>query len=113
MVTPYVLYIQLSPFRPSFSEPDPKPQTLLEVVTVTVVDAPAASVTDVDPDDVNTTDWICGTPDSVSTAVRVELLTFVTRKTLVSVRADATVPKSSDRVSTFPEAADEIGVTEK
>ena len=47
-------------------------------------------------------------------AVCVALLTFVTRKTEVNVRADATVPKSSASESTLPLATVPFsGVTEK
>ena len=113
IATLYVRYIQLRPLNPSFSVPAPWPHTVLDVVTLTVVDVPAASVALVDPDDAKTTDVICGTAASVKTAVCAEPLTFVTRKTFVSVRAEATVPKFNDRLSTLPLAAEEIGVTEK
>jgi len=80
---------------------------VFEVVTESVVDAPAASVAVVEPDDANATETICGTEDSVSVAVAVELLTFLIVKTLVKVRADGTVPNASESESTFPDA---IGV---
>ena len=93
--------------------PVPCPHTVLEVVTVTVVDAPAASVALDEPDEAKTTEVICGTDASVNDAVCGRPLTFVTRKTFVSVRAEATVPKSNERLSTLPLTAAEIGVTEK
>src|SRR2546423_15238663 len=53
-------------------------------------------------------------PETVRTAVRDAPLTFVTRKTEVNVRADATVPKSRARLSTPPLATVPFsGVTEK
>jgi hypothetical protein len=75
---------------------------VLEVVTSTVVDAPAANVALVVPDEAKTADWICATDASVNVAVCADAVTFVTRKTLVNVRADGTVPNASDMLSTLP-----------
>jgi hypothetical protein len=98
----YVRYIQLTPPRPSLSVPDPRPATVGEVVTETVVEAPAASVAVVVPEEANCTDTIWAGSDGVRTAVALELPTLVTRKTLVKVRAEGTVPKSSESESTLP-----------
>jgi hypothetical protein len=106
-VTPYVRYSQLMPETASFSVPDPCPATVFDVVTETVVDAPAASVADVVPEEAKTIAEISGTEESVIVAVCVELETFFTVKTLVNVRADGTVPSASESEFTFPEA---IGV---
>jgi hypothetical protein len=93
--------------------PEPRPATVDDVVTSTVVEAPAASVTDVPPP-ANASEEICGTFERVRTAVRDAPLTFVTRKTDENVRAEATVPKSSARLSTPPLASVVFsGVTEK
>src|SRR3954466_11631765 len=96
------------------SVPIPRPATVGELVTLTVVEAPAASVTEVPPLAARKMDETCGTLDSERIAVRAAPLTFVTRKTEVNVRADATVPKSSASESTFPLAMVPFnGVTEK
>src|SRR3954451_3377838 len=101
------------PERARRSVPVPRPATDEDVVTFTVVDAPAASVTDVPPP-AKATEEICATLDSARVAVRAAPLTFVTRKIEVNVRADATVPKSSERESTLPLATVvSSGVTEK
>ena len=82
--------------------PVPRPATVDDVTTVRVVDAPAASVAEVPPLEANETDETCATFESVSVAVCVALPTFLIVKTEVNVRADGTVPKSSDRLSTLP-----------
>jgi hypothetical protein len=82
--------------------PVPRPATVVEVVTVIVVDPPEASVAEPAPLDAKTAEEIWGTPENASVAVRDAPLTFVTRKTLVKVRADGTVPKSRESASTFP-----------
>ena len=93
--------------------PEPRPATVDDVVTLTVVEAPAARVTDVPPP-AKATAEIWGTFESVRTAVCDAPLTFVTRKTEANVRAEATVPKSSASVSTPPLATAPFnGVTEK
>ena len=86
--------------------PVPRPATVEEVVTVRVVEAPAASVTELLPLEAKTAEETWATFESDSVAVRVALLTFVIRKTEVMVRAEGTVPKSSERLSTFPLATD-------
>jgi hypothetical protein len=101
-VTGYVRYIQDVPERVSFREPLPWPATVGDVVTLSVVDAPAASVTEVDPDDANTAEEICETPARASVAVCVDPDTFVILKTDVNVRADGTVPNESESESTLP-----------
>ena len=73
-------------------------------MTVSVVDAPATSVTEVLPLEAKTAEATCGTDERFSVAVWVAPLTFVIRKTLEKVRADGTVPRSMDSPSTFPEA---------
>ena len=101
--------------------PTPRPATVAEVVTDSVVEAPAASVTEPLPLEAKTADETCETEESVSVAVRVAPLTFVIRKTFEKVRADGTVPRSIDRLSTSPPATafevpgctSEPGVTEK
>ena len=90
------------PERRRRSEPLPRPATVEDVVTVTVVDAPAASVAEPEPLEAKTTELTCATFESVSVAVCVEPLTFVTRNTVVNVRAEGTVPKSRERLSTLP-----------
>ena len=75
------------------TEPLPRPATVEDVVTDTVVEAPAASVAVVVPEDANTKEVICAGSEGVRTAVALELPTLVTRKTLVNVRADGTRPK--------------------
>src|SRR5215208_2966580 len=82
--------------------PVPRPATVEEVVTVTVVVAPEASVAEPEPLEAKTADVICGTPENESVAVCAAPLTFVTRKTLVNVRAEGTVPKSTESASTLP-----------
>ena len=94
---------------------------MLDVVTDSVVEAPAARVALVDPEEAKTADVISGMEDIVSAAVWVELPTFLIVNTLVNVRADGTVPNASESESTFPEAIGvlvpactaEPGVTEK
>src|SRR5262245_1727579 len=101
------------PWRASRSVPKPRPATVGDVVTLTVAEAPAARVSDVPPPEKERFE-IWGTFERVSTAVRDAPLTFVTRKTGLNVRADATVPKSSARLSTPPLATVPFsGVTEK
>src|SRR6185312_4211965 len=80
----------------------PRPATVVEVVTLSVVDAPAANVAVVPPLEANTAEETCGTDESESVAVFVAPLTFVIRKTLGKVRADGTVPRSIERPSTLP-----------
>jgi hypothetical protein len=77
---------------------------VVEVVTVSVVEAPAASVALPLPLEAKTAAATCGTDESVSVAVLLALLTFVIRKTLEKVRAEGTVPRSIERPSTFPAA---------
>jgi len=72
------------------------------VATLSVVDAPAASVTDPEPLEAKIAELTWGTEERVSVAVCVEPLTFVIRKTFANVRADGTVPKSSVSAFTFP-----------
>ena len=86
--------------------PVPRPATVGDVVTVTVVDAPAPSMAEPEPLEANTADVTWGTPETVSVAVWAAPLTFVTRNTLVNARADGTVPKSSDMTSTLPLATE-------
>src|SRR4051794_5167018 len=101
------------PERPRRRLPVPRPATVEDVVTFTVVDAPAARVAELPPP-AKATEEICATLDSARVAVRAAPLTFVTRKTEVNVRADGTVPKSSERESTLPLATVVFsGVTEK
>jgi hypothetical protein len=71
-------------------------------VTVTVVEAPAASVTVPAPLDAKTAELTSGTDETVNAAVCEEPETFVTRKTFVNVRAEGTRPKSTVSASTFP-----------
>src|SRR4051812_43949909 len=92
------------PDRASRSVPLPRPATVDDVVTVKVVEAPAPSVAEPPPLEAKTADETCGTLVSVRFAVRVAPLTFVIRKTEVNVRADGTVPKSRERLSTLPPA---------
>jgi hypothetical protein len=77
---------------------------VLDVVTDSVVDAPGASVAVVEPDEANAIDVISGTEDIVSVAVADALPTFFTVKRFVNVRADGTVPKTSESESTLPDA---------
>src|SRR5215210_1832039 len=86
--------------------PVPRPATVADVVTLNVVDAPAVRVAEAPPLEANTAEAIWGTPETVKLAVRVAPLTLVIWKTFVKVRADGTVPKSSERALTFPEATD-------
>jgi hypothetical protein len=87
----------------------PRPATVDDVVTSTVVEAPGARVTEL-----GEREEICGTFESVRTAECDAPLTFVIRKTELNVRAEATVPKSSERLSTPPLATVPLsGVTEK
>ena len=69
-----------------------------------MVEAPAASETEVLEVDAKKADATCGTDERLSVAVRVALLTFVIRKTLEKFRADGTVPRSIESPSTFPAA---------
>jgi hypothetical protein len=89
------------------SVPVPRPATVDEVVTESVVDAPGASVAVVEPEEANCAETICAIDESAMVAVADELPTFVIRKTLVKVRADGTTPKSRLSESTLPLA---IGV---
>jgi hypothetical protein len=75
---------------------------VVEVVTVSVVEAPAARVAEVPPLDAKTAEDTCGTDESARIAVRLALLTFVILKTLENVRAEGTVPRSIERLSTLP-----------
>jgi hypothetical protein len=75
---------------------------VVEVVTVSVVDAPAASVAEVPPLDAKTAELTCGTEERERVAVLLALLTFVILKTLEKVRAEGTVPRSIERPSTLP-----------
>src|SRR4051794_14289355 len=102
------------PDRARRSVPVPRPATVGELATLTVVEAPAARVTEVPPLAAKKMDETCGTLDSERMAVRAAPLTFVTRKTEVNVRADGTVPKSRASESTLPLAIVPLsGVTEK
>jgi hypothetical protein len=80
---------------------------VLEVVTDSVVDAPAASVAVVEPEEANATEAISGTEERLIVAVCVDALTFLIVKTFVNVRAEGTTPNDRERESTLPEA---IGV---
>jgi hypothetical protein len=99
-----VRYIQLIPETPSFNVPLPWPATVLDVVTESVVDAPAASVAVVEPEEAKATEAISGAEERLIVAVCVEALTFLIVKTFVNVRADGTVPNASESESTLPEA---------
>src|SRR3954465_5706998 len=92
------------PETASRSVPVPRPATVGDVATLTVEEAPAASVTEVPPLAAKKIVGAWGTLESVRVAGREAGLTFVTRNTDVNVRADATVPKSSVRESTFSSA---------
>ena len=80
-------YIQLKVERPSLKVPAPRPATVGEVVTVTVVEAPAASVAVAVPVLANTAETIWLGPLRVSTAVRLCAEMFLTVNTLVNARA--------------------------
>ena len=82
----------------------PCPATVEDVVTVSVVDAPAASVAVVELEEAKTAEAICGAPDRLEVAVCAEPETLVMRKTEVIVRAEGIVPNASERVSTSPPA---------
>jgi hypothetical protein len=84
------------------SEPEPCPATVEDVVTVSVVDPPGASVALVEPEEANTAEAICGAPERLRVAVCDELETFVIRKIEVIVRADGMVPNASESESTSP-----------
>ena len=76
-------------------------------MTVTVVDAPAASAAVVPPELAKTAEAISGTPESVSCAVAVCAPTLRTVKTVANACACGTPPKASARLLTSPVA---IGV---
>ena len=97
-------YIQLRLERPSLREPTPWPATVLEVVTVTVVEAPAASVALVVPVLAKSAETTWAGPLRVSTAVRLWVEMFLTVNTLVNARAEGTRENASASVSTFPVA---------
>jgi len=94
---------------------------VVDVVTDSVVEAPADSVAEPLPLDAKTADTTWGTDERVSVAVWVAPLMFVIWKTLEKVRAEGTVPKSIERPSTLPPATavavpgctSELGETEK
>jgi hypothetical protein len=90
-------------------------------VTDSVVDAPAASVAVVEPEEAKATFEISGTEERLIVAVCADELTFLIVNTLVNVRAEGTVPNERESESTLPEAIGvlvpawtaEPGVTEK
>ncbi len=74
---------------------------MLEVVTVTVVEAPAASVALVVPVLAKTAETTWAEPLRVSTAVRLWVETFLIVNTPVNARAEGTRENASASVSTF------------